>query len=438
MIRLQVIWAILGTGFLAIAWPVDADPLLQTTSPVPSCGELGEIVIRPAVDSEVFCPEYLLPELPSSAVAALASIAYAPTCDESEAPQAWCGRLFYVRPDTGSVYWLGDYDPATHTYLVHTFAENLDLSTGLVYRDGAWYVAGDRTIYRLTDEDGDGHAEAAVTLVDNLPGGAGQLTGSVAVGPDGRLYASKGATCNACDEADPRRAALLSYDLDGAGEQIVATGLYAPFDFAWNPADHGLWLTESGPAGLGEELPLDALIRLDSPDADFGWPACIQGVDGPVPNPAYPSADESRCAATASATIAFPAHSHPAGIAWYAGTAFPELVGDLLLVTSGAWNQRLPIGYTLYRVCFNNAGALEPCLQPDGTPARVEPGLPASVERLAPVYDFYPDQGAIQLQIQDQGFYPDHPVDVAVSPEGWITISLQEGRIIRLRPMLSG
>jgi hypothetical protein len=434
LVATMTLW-ILGVALVILPGVASAGPQPQTAPP---CGELGEIVTRPAVDSTIFCPEYLLQELPTSALAGLGSIAYAPACGESEPPEVWCGHLFFTRPDMGSLNWLGEFDRITNSYAIHTFAENLDRPTGLVYHAGAWIVAGDRAIYRLPDENGDGHAERVDILVDDLPGGAGPLTGSVGVGPDGRLYVSKGAACAACDDADPRRAAVLSYDLEGSDEQIVASGLYDPFDFAWSPANHALWLTDSGPGELGETLPLDELNRLETPGTNFGWPACIQGPDGSLANPAYAAPNETACAETTIPAISFPAHSHPAGMAWYTGAAFPQFEGDLLLVTSGDWNQRLPVGYSLYRVCFDTTGALEPCLQSDGSPARQEPGLPASVERLAPLYTFYPDQGAIQLQIQDQGFYPEHPIDVAVSPEGWITIALQEGRIIRLRPTSSG
>ena len=242
------------------------------------------IAIRPAVDSTVFCPEYLLPELPASALAGLASIAYAPACGTQDAPDAWCGRLFFVRPDAGSINWLGDFDPETGSYPVHAFAEDLDLPTGLVYHAGAWLVAGDRAIYRLDDANGDGRAETVDVLVDDLPGGAGHLTGSLGISPDERLYVSKGAACETC-AVDPRRAAVLSYALDGADPQVVATGLYDPFDFAWNPADGALWLTARGPEALGEDLPLDTLARLETAGMDFGWPDCVLGPGRPHSQP---------------------------------------------------------------------------------------------------------------------------------------------------------
>ena len=130
--------------------------------------------------------------------------------------------------------------------------------------------------------------------------------------------------------------------------------------------------------------------------------------------------------------ITFSAHSSPAGLAFYHGDAFPEFEGDLLVVTSGSWNRRIPSGYALYRVCFDSMGAPETCLDTDGNPILDDHGNPAERELLIPV-DAYYGYGLEVLHIQGQSFYPDHPVDVAISPEGWITVSVMAGRLIRLR-----
>ncbi len=51
-----------------------------------------------------------------------------------------------------------------------------------------------------------------------------------------------------------------------------------------------------------------------------------------------------------------------------------------------------------------------------------------------PVDAFYPDHSLDFLHVQDQSFYPDHPLDIAISPEGWIAISIIEGRLLQVRP----
>lgn len=393
------------------------------------CGAWGVIVTQPIVDPERFCPEYLVEALPRSATAALTSLAYAPSCESLDAPRDWCEALFFVQPDTGTVQWVGAFAAETLSYTLHTFAENLGTPTGLAWHANALYVATDTGILRLRDTNGDNTADEIVTLVDDLPHGVGQWTGSIGIGPDERLYISKGASCAACRETDPRRAAILSYAPDGTSMQIVASGLHNAFDFAWHPASGELWTSESERAGLGEALPLDELNRITTARENFGWPDCYAGPEGLIASDDTGSA----CDNTIPPALTFDPHSAPSGMAFYAGAAFPELQGDLLVVTQGSWNRRIPTGYALYRVCFDAAGTLAPCLQADGSPVLDEAGQPAMQERLIPQDTFY-GYGLDILQIQGQSFYPDHPVDVAISPEGYIVISVLEGRIIRVRP----
>ncbi len=428
---------LLGHGAAAKVRTSPGSPAAQPPAQRPACGELGTIVTQPSVDPQRFCPEYLVEALPRSALAAITSIAYAPACEALQEPTAWCGALFFVRPDEGALMWIGPYDSGTRSYPLHTFASGLNTPNGLVWHAGSWYVAGDQAIYRLMDEDGDGRADWRELLVQNLPHGEGYWTGSIGVGPDGRLYVSQGAGCNACPESDPRRASILSYRLDGHNEQVFASGLRHAFDFAWHPASGDLWVGESSRNDLGEAVPLDELNRITGPGQHFGWPYCYTTPDGVVMDRTVPGADPILCQEATGPALTFTAHSSPAGMTFYYGAAFPELEGDLLLVAQGSWNRRIPSGYALYRICFDERGSLETCLDADGNPLEDEQGNPTSQERLIPVDPFY-GYGLEVLQIQGQSFYPDHPVDVAVSPEGWIALSIMEGRVIQVRPSPGG
>ena len=39
-----------------------------------------------------------------------------------------------------------------------------------------------------------------------------------------------------------------------------------------------------------------------------------------------------------------------------------------------------------------------------------------------------------KLSLMGVGLFPYHPVDVVIDAQGWIYVSLQEGRIFRFRP----
>jgi hypothetical protein len=62
--------------------------------------------------------------------------------------------------------------------------------------------------------------------------------------------------------------------------------------------------------------------------------------------------------------------------------------------------------------------------EPDGTGTRVAPiGV-----------DTFASFTLAQFSLDGKGFYPYHPVDVVQSPEGWLYVSLAEGRVFRFRP----
>ena len=76
------------------------------------------------------------------------------------------------------------------------------------------------------DGDGDGTAESQAAVVDSLPPSGIHSTRTVAFLPDGRMVVAVGSSCNVCDEADERRAAVVVYDgADGGGEGLFAAGL---------------------------------------------------------------------------------------------------------------------------------------------------------------------------------------------------------------------
>lgn len=432
--RLRPALLILIALLLGHPGPAAAQTPPQSASTPLECGALGLIVTRPSVDPARLCPEYLVAELPHGDLPAIASIAYAPTCADLPSAPPWCGRLFFTRPDRGTLHWLGDFDPETSSYAIHTFAENLDTPTGLAWFDSAWFVLGDGVLYRLEDGDADGQADRQTILVDDLPAGSGHWSGSLNVGPDHRLYFTEGASCEACVESDSRRAALLSLNPDGTDLQIVASGLHAAFDFGWHPTTGDMWISESGPTLWGESRPLDELNQLTEIGQQFGWPYCFEGPDGPFQNPALQLPDPDFCADMTGPIVTFPPQSAPAGLTWYQDDAFPEMQGDLLLLTSGSWNRRLPTGYALYRVCVDVQGAPEACTTATGEALLDSQGNSSSIENLIPVDPFYRGRDLEALHITGQSFYPDHPVDVAVSPEGWIAIAVMEGAIIQVRP----
>ncbi|BAS27725.1 Glucose/sorbosone dehydrogenase-like protein [Limnochorda pilosa] len=262
------------------------------------------------------------------------------------------GALFVSSPSTGWVLRVRDRDGDGAADEVLTFADGLNRPHGLAVHRGTLLVAETGRIVRLADPDGDGRAERVETVSDDLPAGGMHWTRTLGVGPDGALYASAGSSCNACQEEDPRRAAILRFAPQGEAfsptAERYAWGLRNAVGFTWHPASGDLWATENGRDLLGDDLPPDELNRIVK-GADYGWPYCF-GDRQPDPS----LGDAARCEATEPAAMPFQAHSAPLGLAFGAGLRAEErFTTSLFVAFHGSWNRTTPTGYKVVRVPFD-------------------------------------------------------------------------------------
>jgi glucose/arabinose dehydrogenase len=358
------------------------------------------------VNYRTTCPEVVYDQVtPPEAAPALMGLALGPD-----------GTLYMARTALGEIWAMRDADGDQFMDEPYPVAAGLTLPTSLTVYGGALYVASVGGLLRL-DATGGGRYDAATVLVDRLSDGTGFWPGSVQVGPDGRLYVSLGANCDTCDTGNVQPGRLVSYALDGSDRRVEATGLRNPWDFAWQPGTNDLWIVDSGRIASGVTTmsgPPDELNHVIA-GADYGFPYC--GGDGtPAADLNPPSTDT--CAHTQPPSVTFTPQSSPAGIAFYPYDGFPFWTNDLIVVLQGSWDRPEPAGYALVVVSF---GADH---QPDG-----------SLDVIAPATDsrrfILPLAG---FSLAGRGFFPYHPVDVVVSAEGWLYVSVEEGRIIRFRP----
>ncbi|MBN1203109.1 MAG: PQQ-dependent sugar dehydrogenase [Anaerolineae bacterium] len=340
---------------------------------------------------------------PPEAVPALTGLAFAPD-----------GTLYFARTAFGEIWAVRDDDGDRYMDEPVLVADGLNLPSGIAALNRALYILTVDGVFRLYDADDDGFFERQTALIDDLAlDTTGFWAGSIGIGPDRRLYVSVGAGCNACEDGDPRRGVLLSYAPDGSDERIEASGLRFPADFAWHPTTGELWIVDSAPVtpGKGTSGPPDELNRV-VPGADYGFPGCT-GDQQP---------DAAACTDTELPLFTFPHQSNPTGLAFYTGQAFRDFRrGDLVVAFNGSWTLPEPAGYAVSVVRFTGG-------EPDGR-----------ILNLAPVgTGQYVEFSVGELSLSGRGFYPYRPVDVVVSPEGWIYLSLAEGRIARLRPRPAG
>ncbi len=305
------------------------------------------------------------------------------------------GQLYAAERGAGRIVRLPDRDGDGQADGVEVVADGLEAPSSLAFfQDGSLYVGETSRVLQLSAQDARGVFQNRRVIVDGLPSG-GHNTRTVLFSPDwSKLYVSVGSSCNVCDEDDPRRAAILSYNPDGSGEAIYASGLRNAVGIAFRPGTDELWATVNGRDMLGDDLPPETVYRVQQGE-DYGWPRCHSGR---IVDPEFGAPDA--CQGVPLPKVEMQAHSAPLGLAFYTGQAFPEeYQGDLFVAFHGSWNRRVPTGYKVVRIPMQ-----------DGNPGAAQ--------------DFAAGW------LTEEGGVWGRPVDVVTGPDGGLYISDDSGGVI--------
>ena len=225
------------------------------------------------------------------------------------------GVLFVSVPSDGTIVALPDTDRDRKADRAIVFARGLNCPHGLAFFQGALYVAETNRVVRLTDSQGNLHADRKEVIVPDLPAGGGHWTRTIGFGPD------------------------------GSGPEIYARGLRNSVGFVWHPNTGEIWATDNGRDWLGDDLPPEE-INIVRAGSNYGWPYCYgnQIVDKEFNRRDF-------CATTVPPVLEIPAHSAPLGLAFYTGPQFPrEYRGNIFVALHGSWNRSVPTGYKLIRI----------------------------------------------------------------------------------------
>jgi glucose/arabinose dehydrogenase len=235
------------------------------------------------------------------------------------------GRV-YVTSQDGNVYLLQDEDGDGRVDSRSTFATGYTFPVGVAVHppSGDVYVSYQGAITILRDTDGDGRADEQKMFVDHLPFGKHQ-NDNLKFGPDGKLYIGVGSTCDACDDSDPRSAAILRFDIMTGERGVFATGMRNPYDLAFQPGTGELFATDNGRDDLGMDSPFEELNHI-VPDGDYGYPNC------------WNEQHQPGCENTIPAVAFFESHSSADGLDFYNGATFPaEYRGNAFVSIFGSW-----------------------------------------------------------------------------------------------------
>ncbi len=352
------------------------------------CDDRPGFLDPPWIDGDRFCGE-LVYQSPTNEALALASLAVAPD-----------GTLYAASPTRGEVWALRDSDDDRLPDTAQRLLSGLLRPTGLDWHDDSLYILSSAGILRLP-----AGAQAAETLVADLPLRSGQASGDLVVGPDGVIYASMAAPCSHCDLGDAP--SILAYSPDGSRRNTLARGLRLPAGLALRGG--ALWATDS--IGRGDAAQGDALDEINriTAGAHFGWPWC----SGELRLPTTPAATD--CVTFIAPALTLPTGSVPLGMAYYNHDALPDLRDTLLVTLHGSRHRAELRGYALGVIRFDKLGK------------------PLAPEVIIPQQRGGNTYSVSKLNHLGKGFWPERPLDVAISPEGWVYVSVTGGRILALR-----
>ena len=274
---------------------------------------------------------------------------------ENARQMAWGdnGTLFVGSRRAGKVYAVVDADGDHRADQVHVIARNLDMPSGIAFRDGALYIGAVGTIYRMDDvEDQVADPPRPVVVTEAFPDDTHHGWKYLGFGPDGKLYVPVGAPCNICLQED--YAEIRRMDPDGSNIESYVQGVRNTVGFDWQPGTGDLWFTDNGRDMLGDDIPPDELNHVTEPGQHFGYPYCH---GGDIADPEFGAQRDCRQFRPPAQRLG--PHVAALGMKFYTGETFPARYHNQIFIAEhGSWNRSNKIGYRVTLVTLDGDGSV--------------------------------------------------------------------------------
>ena len=258
------------------------------------------------------------------------------------------GVIYVGTRKDGDVYAVVDNNGDGKSDAVHLIDDNLNMPSGLAYKDGDLYVGAvsEILVYRNIDSQLQNPPKPEV-LTDQLPDKRHHGWKYLGFGPDGKLYIPVGAPCNICLSDNPQFASILRMDINNPAQlESFASGIRNTVGFDWHPTTGELWFTDNGRDMMGDDLPPGELNKISKRGQHFGYPFFHAGS---IPDPKFGKSKQSE-------DYVYPAlkldpHVAALGIKFYLGNMFPKQYHEqVFMAEHGSWNRSKQAGHTGHRI----------------------------------------------------------------------------------------
>jgi len=248
------------------------------------------------------------------------------------------GVLFVAERDADRIVALPDRDRDGHADETIVVGSGYGQAHSLAFVDATTIlVPGRTTLYRVR-LGSDLREQARTVFYGDYPGDGAHTTRTVLIRDDGQVLLSVGSSCNVCEEADDRRAAILAIPAEGGSARVLMRGLRNAVGVTADPATGAVWATDMGRDLLGDDTPPETLYRVED-GADAGWPRCHAGtlVDPDFGQRPSPFDGKVGCDGVVAPAAMFQAHSAPLALAFWGDRA--------VIAFHGSWNRSSKVGY---------------------------------------------------------------------------------------------
>ena len=252
------------------------------------------------------------------------------------------GTVFAGSRRAGKLWAVSDEDNDQWADRVRLIDDDLNMPSGLEFRDGALYVGVVDRILRYDDiESKLDQPPTPVVVSDAFPDKKHHGWKYLRFGPDGKLYIPIGIPCNICDEKG--FGLIRQMNPDGSDLVTFAQGVRNSVGLAFHPKNGELWFTDNGRDMLGDDLPADELNHAPQSGMHFGIPYCHQGdlLDEEF-------GKDKNCDDYTPPVAKLDPHGAALGLAFYTGEMFPaEYKNRLFIAQHGSWNRSEKVGYRI-------------------------------------------------------------------------------------------